>query len=185
MASYRHSYVFRMAVTPTLYIWTGHGQLITPADSVDPSGATWEGGGHVISVPALKLLLNGSADRIEIRLSGINADILRLVEEDRPEVQDAQVLIGRVVFDDNWQVSGVIIWEWRGVADSMTVASANTDRGRERYLSLSIRSGDTTRSNPQPAFFTAADQQRRSADDQFFSHIGKINAGVSRRFGPS
>ncbi|OGT55476.1 MAG: hypothetical protein A3E01_09210 [Gammaproteobacteria bacterium RIFCSPHIGHO2_12_FULL_63_22] len=185
MATYRHSYVFRMAVSPVLYIWSGHGALETPADSVDASGATWLGGGHVVSVPSLKLLLNGAADRIDIRLSGITAEILRLVEEDRPEVQEAEVLIGRVEFDDDWQVSGTINWEWLGVADSMTIASGNSEKGRERVLTVSIRSGDTTRSNPQPAFFTDADQRGRSSDDAFFSHVGKINAGTSRRFGPA
>ena len=93
--------------------------------------------------------------------------------------------IGRVEFDADWQVSGQIAWEWRGEADVMTVTSQRSDDGRERTISLSIRSGDTRRSNPMPAFFTAADQKRRSPTDDIFSHVAAINAGVTRRFGPT
>lgn len=184
MAVYRHSYVFRMAVTPVLCIWTGHGPLDTPADVYNPSGARWLGGGHIISVPSLKVLMNGAADRQEIRVSGVDAEMLRLAQEDRSEVRDAQVLIGRVSFNEWWQVAGPIIWEWRGVADVLTVASSNAQNGRERTITLSIRAGDTRRSNAMPAFFTDADQKRRSPDDDFFSHVAGISSGTSRRFGP-
>lgn len=185
MASYRHSYLIRLAVNPVLYVWTGHGPLDTPGDAVDPSGATWLGGAHILDIPSLKVLLNGGADRIEIRVSGVSTETLRLAQEDRAEVSGADARIGRVSFDDAWQVAGPIAWEWRGTADVLTVASHGTDRGRERTLSLSLRSGDTRRSNPLPAFFTYADQKRRSADDEIFDHVAQITVGVTRRFGPT
>src|SRR5690606_22869021 len=102
MAVYRHSYVFRLAVDPVLYVWTGHGPLETPADAVDPSGATWLGGAHILDIPALKVLLNGAADRIDIRVNGVDAETLRLAQEDRAEVKDASVRIGRIAFDSAW-----------------------------------------------------------------------------------
>lgn len=184
MATYRHSYVFRMAVDPVLYIWTGFGLLETPADAIDAGGATWLGGSHILDMPALKLLLGGAADRLDIRVNGVDAETLRLAQEDRDEVNGAGVMIGRVSFDSDWQVEGPIAWEWRGTADVMSLASRDTGRGRERTIALSIRSGDTRRSNPVPAFFTDADQRRRSADDDIFDHVAQISTGVSRRFGP-
>jgi hypothetical protein len=185
MAVYRHSYVFRMAVNPVLRIWTGHGPLATPADIIDPTGATWLGGAHILSVPTLKVLIGGIADRVEIAVNGVDSETLRLVQEDRGEVRDADVRIGRVEFNDDWQVAGPIIWEWWGYADTLTVGSQQSEKGRERRITLSIRTGDTSRSNPLLAFFTDADQRRRAADDAFFSHVASINRGVTRRFGPT
>lgn len=185
MAIYRRSYLFRMEVEPVLRIWTGHGPLDTPADSIDPAGARWTGGAHLLDIPSLKLLLNGGADRIDIRVSGVDAYTLRLAQEDRAEVRDASVMIGFIDFDQAWQPTGPITWEWRGLADVMTVSSSGSAQGRERTITLSIRSGDTRRSNPRPAFFTFDDQHRRSPDDDIFSHVAQITAGVTRRFGPS
>jgi hypothetical protein len=34
------------------------------------------------------------------------------------------------------------------------------------------------------AFFTDADQKKRSSTDTIFDHVAAINAGTSRRFGP-
>jgi hypothetical protein len=184
MAVYRHSYCFRLDVAPVLRIWTGHGPLETPADSFDPGGATWLGGGHIISVPQLKVLIGGIADRIDIAVNGVDAETLRLAIEDRAEVQNATARIGRVEFDANWQVIGPIAWEWRGVADTLTVGSQQSESGRERRITLSLRTGDTYRSNPLLSFFTDADQRRRSPDDAFFSHVAQITGGVTRRFGP-
>lgn len=185
MTTYRRSYLFRLAVDPVLYVWTGHGPLITSGDAIDPTGARWLGAGHILSVPSLKLLINGAADRIDIQVNGVDTETLRLAQEDRNEVQNASVLIGRVAFDDAWQIDGPVVWEWRGTADVMTVNSRASDKGRERTINLSIRAGDTRRSNPVPAFFTHADQVRRSPDDFFFDHVAQITAGVTRRFGPT
>lgn len=186
MTIYRRSYVFRLAVDPVLYIWTGHGPLDTPGDSIDPAGATWLGGAHLLDIPSLRLLIGGAADRIDVRVNGVDTETLRLAQEDRAEVRDASVMIGHVTFGDDWQVAGPVAWEWRGTADVMTITGRDTGSGaRERSITLSIRAGDTRRSNPRPAFFTHADQRRRSADDDIFDHVAQITAGVTRRFGPT
>jgi hypothetical protein len=184
MAIYRHSYVFRLAVDPVLYLWTGFAPLDTPGDAIDPDGARWIGGSQILDIPALKLLLGGAADRVDFVVSGVDAQTLRLVQDDRAEVQDASVMIGRVSFDGDLQIEAPIAWEWRGVADVLTVESKYAEEGRARRITLSVRSGDTRRNNPLPAFFTDADQKRRSADDDIFDHVAQITTGVTRRFGP-
>lgn len=183
MAIYRRSYLFRLAVNPVLYVWTGHGPLETPGDTIDPAGASWLGGAHVLDIPSLKLLLNGAADRIDVQVSGVDPDTQRLAQEDRAEIPDASVMIGFIEFNEDWSIAGRVVWEWRGQADVLTVSSRATDQGRERTITLSIRSGDTRRSNARPAFFTDADQRRRSPTDAFFSHVAQITTGVTRRFG--
>lgn len=183
MAIYRRSYLFRLAVDPVLYVWTGYGPLVTPGDAFDPGGAVWLGGGHILDIPSLKLLLNGAADRLDIQVNGVDADTLRLAQEDRAEVRNASALIGFVEFGQDWSVAAPPVWEWRGAADVLTVNSHAADKGRERTITLSVRSGDTRRSNPRPAFFTDADQRQRSPTDHIFSHVAQITAGITRRFG--
>jgi len=175
MASHRFSYLIEVDCTPPAYVWTGHGRL-------EYASKTYLGAGHILSVPDIKLLINGVAERLEFSFSGVSEESLRLAVEDRETVYLAPARIGRVTFDTDWQVTG-IDWQWHGVADGITVASRPTDNGRERKVTIKLASADTKRSNPQIAFFSDADQRKRSPDDVFFSHVAKINRGVSRRFG--
>jgi hypothetical protein len=183
MATYRRSYLFRLGSDPVCWLWTGHGPLETPADIVDPSGATWSGAAELLSIPALKALINGVAGRYTFSLSGVTDETARLAVEDRDTVDGAEVRIGYVDFDAAWQVADVV-WEWLGVADVLTVDSQPSDTGRTRTISVSVASSDTKRSNPQLAFFTAADQAKRSPDDAFCDQVAAISVRVTRRFGP-
>lgn len=178
MANYRHSYVFELECDPPAYLWTGHGSLVH-------GGKTYLGAGNLIAMPDLKQLINGAADRVDVTISGVNETGLRLIQEDRLTIPQSDARIGRIRFDDEWQIDGEIEWLWRGMADSLVIGSGVTDTGRQRTIKLSMGSADTRRSNPQVAFFTDADQRKRSADDAFFSHIGQISVGITREFGPS
>lgn len=184
MATYRRSYVFRLASDPIFYAWTGHGPLVTPADVFDAAGATWLGAAHILDIPTLKSLINGIADRIDISVSGVSPEALRLALEDRESVRNASAMFGWVEFDEDWALMGGVHWEWRGYADVLSVASKAGPNSRQRTISISIRSGDTSRSNPQPSFFTDADQRRRSPTDAFFDRVANMSSGVTRRFGP-
>lgn len=181
MAGYRFSYLFELQSDPPAYLWTGHGHLDV---SIDAEVRRYLGAAHILSIPDLKQLINGVAERIEFRLSGVSAETLRLAQEDRPSIELADARIGRVSFDQNWQINGDVDWLWHGFADIITTASAPTERGRTRTIALGLASSDTRRANPQLAFFSDADQRKRSADDAFFSHVGQINLGITRRFGP-
>lgn len=185
MAIYRRSYIFRLASDPVCALWTGLGPLVTPPDDVDPEGATWLGAGEILSLPALKALINGVAERVKFSLSGVSAESLRLAQEDRATVQNAELRIGWVEFDDDWQIVGAIHWDWLGVADVIEVESSATDNGRARTISLQVASADVLRSNPILAFWTDADQRKRSPDDAFCNHVAEISLGSTRRFGPS
>jgi hypothetical protein len=184
MATHRRSVVFRLGTPEPVRLWSGPGNLATPADFLDPGGAIYRGGYDLISIPALKQLMNGVGDRIEIALSGVSARLLPLLQEERADVRNAPVHIGYVLFDRHWQITGPPSWDWVGVADMPSVASQDTDRGRERTITLSVRSADTMRANPPLAYYTPQDQRRRSSTDAMFDYVPQINSGVSRRFGP-
>lgn len=181
---YRRSYVFRLDSDPVCYLWTGFGDLDTPGDSVDPSGARWLGAAGILSLPALKALINGTAERVRFSLSGVSPNTIRLANEDKATVRGAALRLGSVEFGGDWQLTGPIQWEWLGIADTIIIESAATDQGRTRTIGLSVASADTLRSNPNITFYTDADQRKRSADDEFCNQVANITLGLARRFGP-
>jgi hypothetical protein len=184
MAISRRSWLLRIDSDPACYLWTGFGNLETPADAVDASGATWLGAGHLIAIPALQALINGVAQRVTFTLSGVNAETLRLAREDKESVKGAEVRIGHVEFDADWQLDGGVTYEWLGIADAVRIESRYAEDGRVRSIVLMVGSADTMRSNPRFTYWTHASQRLRSADDDFCDHVAMINDGVTRRFGP-
>lgn len=184
MAISRISWLLRIGSDPVCYLWTGFGPLETPADDVDAGGGAWLGAGHLIAIPALQALINGVAQRVNFTLSGVDAETLRLGVEDKDSVKGAEVRLGHVRFDSDWQLIGGIAWEWLGIADALTISSRYGDDSRKRAIVLMVGSADTMRSNPRFTFWTDSSQRLRSPDDAFCDHVAGINVGITRRFGP-
>ena len=186
MAFYRESFIFRIETDEPAMFWTGHGDLLLPPDTVIP-GPEPEialGGGTLVSLPDLEQLLNGEAQRLEISVSGVDDATLVFAQEEAPQVPGAAVWIGRIEFDEEWQ-QGVVEWEWNGEGRGLFVSGEDSADGRTRTVTLRVGAGDTTRSRAPFSFFTDADQRRDYPDDVFFSHVGQINSGTSRRWGPA
>lgn len=184
MPQYRESFIFRIETDTPAMLWTGHGDLLVPADGVvltSPEIAL--GGGGLIDVPDLEQLLNGVAQRLEISLSGVNDAALVYAQEEAPQVPGAPVWIGRIEFDENWQPTGAVEWEWNGEGRGLTINRQDGDPP-SRTVVLKVVAGDTTRSRSAVSFFTDSDQRRKHPTDAIFSHVGQINAGTSRRWGP-
>lgn len=177
------SVLARIDSEPPARVWSGVGDLTIPADQVEEEDALYLGGGQLVSVPELEQLINGTASRIAVSLSGVSTETQRLALEDAETVKSAAVNIGLVHFDDDYQITEV---EWLAElrADSLGIDNTSTETGRTRSITLSIGSDLTDRSKAPLAFFTDADQRRRSADDAIFDHVPGINAGTSRPFGP-
>lgn len=185
MPIYQESIIVRIASDPPALLWSGVGPLLIPADIVVPEDAIALGGGELVSVPDFQQLMNGTAERLEFTLSGVGEETVRLALEDAPSVRGARVDIGRADFDADWQLTNV---EWEAVfeARSLSVSRPLSQDGYvTRSISLTIVAGDSIRSRAPNAYFTDADQRRRSPTDAIFSHVAGINAGTSRRFGPS
>jgi len=185
MASHRISVLFRLACDPPVYLWSGHGDLDTWADTLDPSGARWRGAAELVSVPSLKQLINGEADRIEVKFSGVTPAMVRMAHEERESVKGASAKIGLIEFDQDWQQAGPIKWQWSGIGGVIVTESSESDGKRQWTVSLSMASGDTLLANPKIAYFTAADQAKVSSTDRFCDFVAGISLGTTRRFGPT
>jgi len=179
----RESFGIRIEADPVARLWSGHVNLVIPADIIESVPATYLGAGDLINAPDFEQLINGAAERIEVQLSGVSAEAMRLALEEAASVRGARVHFVRFDFDADWQLDGV---EYEAVfrADKLSVGSSPDDKGRARTITLSIGTEDTNRSRSPQAYFTDQDQRRRSPTDAFFSHIAGIAQGTSRRFGP-
>lgn len=184
MALYRESFVFRIETDEPAMFWTGIGDLLLPDDAILDGPEIALGGGELVTLPDVEQLINGVAQRIEVVLSGVSEETIVYAQEEAPQVPGAAVYIGRVRFDENWQLVGGVEWEWTGEARALAVSGDDGDDGRTRSLTLKIASGDTIRSRAAYAFFTDTDQKANFPTDEVFSNVGKISAGTSRRWGP-
>lgn len=185
MALYRESFVFRLETDDPAMFWSGHGDILLPADSVLAVPSIALGGGSLINFPDIDGLINGTAQRMDITLSGLSPETAALAAEESLQVPGAAAYIGRLTFDENWQLSGPVVWEWTGEARKLSVTGEAGEGDRTRSITLTLASGDTTRSRAAAAFFTDADQRRNYPTDAFFSHVAGITAGTSRRWGPN
>lgn len=184
---YRESVLVHINCDPPALLWSGLGPLVIPDDAVIAGPMTALGGGELISVPDFQELIGGTAERLDFIVSGVSEDTVRFAIEDAETVRGARVDIGTIQFDRNdWSIESV---EWEGTFEARSLSVSRPQTGQDgqvvRSITLTIVQGSTTRARAKLAFFTDADQRRRSADDDIFSHVARINAGTSRRFGPS
>lgn len=183
MPSYRRTILFRLECDPVLRIHSGFAPLRVPANDREASVQIYTGAGWLLDAPAIKQVINGSAERYDFALSGVPAETLRFLLEDKESVSGAFLDIGWAIHDSDWQITD-IEWRARFIADVPSVDSAATENGRERTIKLSVRQADTSRANPQLAYWTHAEQTRLHLGDLIFDHVAGINAGTTRTFGP-
>lgn len=172
MGAPRFSLFFLMK-TRTGYVraWLGVGDYALPADDVDLTGGVYLGIGMVGDFPALRQLIGGLAERVEFTLDGANPETFRLADADADEVRGAIVNVGVIFFDQHWQPADVIAWLWEGTADVVTPDRGSDEGQITRRVTLSVGSGFTDRTRPHLAFYTPADQKRRSPTDTFCDRV--------------
>jgi hypothetical protein len=85
-AGVRESILIRIASDPPARIWSGIGDLLVPADDVEPEDSIYLGGAVLISAPDFQQLINGTADRLEFTLSGVSSEVVALAMEEAESV---------------------------------------------------------------------------------------------------
>jgi hypothetical protein len=170
----------------TVRIWAGVGNYpvraattdtpFTGMESIDAAGDIYYGAGLLSDdqLPALEILLNGLADRVDFSLNSIPAQIISKIDESAPSVKGRDARLGMAPLDDNWQPVTPIKSLWFGIADFWSVKMDALEDDRKpaiRQLILSVGSGLTGRSRPRLVSFTDAQQRIRYPTDAFFSRV--------------
>lgn len=172
----RWSIFFRMACKSSVVrAWMGVGDFDVQPDDVDIEGGIYLGVGLVGEVPALRQLVGGVAERIEFSLNGADETTFRLADDQVEEARGAQVHVGIIFFDEDWQPVAPIAWLWEGTADVPAVDRDGSGGQVTRKVSLSVGSAFTDRTRPQLGFYTDKDQRRRSPDDAFCARVASYS----------
>jgi hypothetical protein len=169
----RPAFLMRIETDPVIRIWSGVGALTIGVDALETDADNlYQGVGELLGLPAVDQLVNGVAQRVEFTLSGdaVTAQVIR----------NKDVSLGFFIFDRDWQIAAPTAWLWFGVADSLVDAWDGGSGEIARSISLSVGSIFTARKRPGHAYFTDADQRRRSGDDAFFDQVAKYNAGSTK-----
>lgn len=163
--------------------WLGPGDYDLPADDVDTEGGTYLGIGLVGSIPVLRQLVGGTAQRVDFALNGVDARTFALADQDAGQARNAPVQVGIIFFDADWQAVDDIAWLWDGTADSATVSSGPAQDGNiVQTVSLSVGTAFTDKTRAPLSFYTDADQQRRSPGDTFCALVSGYTLGSTVRW---
>jgi hypothetical protein len=172
--------LLRIATDPVARICSGVVPVEIPADDIDSTPVKYLGGGKLVEIPELEQVINGTAQRISITVSGVSRETVALFADEADSLKGAPVHIGVARQDDDWQITDV---EWLDElrCDFPTATGSHDNRS----ISISIGSSDTDRSKAPSAFWTPAGQAKISPTDRFFDNVPGLTSGTSRKFGPN
>jgi hypothetical protein len=170
----------RVDTDPALHIWFGVSDIPANFDSIDPDGTVYLGGGVLIGVPTLEVLVNGTADNVEFSISGIDPATGAKMIDSLPAVRGAEVMLGLTTLDQYFQPMSAIIPIWPGVASHVSEASNAVAEGDSQSLtlSLSVVSGEATRSRASASLWSGAHQKAISPTDKFCDGTSRLARGV-------
>jgi hypothetical protein len=186
----RGAILFRIAtglndspIGPVIRLWAGIGEMTIDADTIeDDAGNLYQGLGLLGGIPAVSELINGLQERIAFSISGegMTADIAAIASTEAADIRGARCNLGFLIFDKDWQIASPTAWLWEGTADSLTISRDGDAESATRTITLSVGSLFTGRRRPQIAYFTDADQKRRSPDDDFFINVRGYSAKTTK-----
>ncbi len=179
--NYQLGIFLRIETDPALHIWFGINDVPAQFDSIDEDGTVYYGGGRLIGVPTLEVLVNGTADSVDFTLSGVDPDTAARMLDSIPAVRGCMVQIGITTLDDYYQPMSSIIPIWWGTASHVSEASeiAQGETSPSLTLSLSVVTGESTRSRPSRALWTDSMQRTISADDDFCKQASRLSRGIA------
>lgn len=167
---HRYSVLIYIDTATPVRIWTGVGDFETSAgDDLDPS-ATYRGIGLIGAIPALKQMIGGTAERLDIALSGVDS-LTQGFMDDSSDIRGSHLSIGITFFDADWQAVSKVAWLWTGTVDVVT----SSYQQLKRTITLSVGSEFIDRSRGMFTMWSNAAHQGRHPGDRFFERTSINN----------
>lgn len=174
---------FRLDTTPIVRLWLGFGDIKPGVNVLDATGATYQGFGALQNIPAVKQLLNGAAERIEIGLSGVSGGVLAIASgDDADAVKGKSAAVGFALMDSRWALLGAVHWCALYTADYLSIDQQPADAMSpiKRTITLSCGSRFTGRRRPSFAYWSDQDQQARHPGDLLCSLVRNYAHGFNK-----
>ena len=166
-------------------LWLGVGDCPAAIDVTDNGGATYQGLGEIVNLPVFQQLINGAADRIELKVAGVSQRLLAMAATEADDIKGVRVLVGVGAFGPSWQLVAQPTWLRRFVVDYLSVEQAplldvKGSAHAVKTIGLSLRTAFTGRRRPGLSYFTDEEQQARSPGDRFCEHVARYDREVSK-----
>lgn len=164
---------------PAVRLWTGPMKFKLAANGPDTAGGLYLGLGLMTQVPSLKLPVNGTAEDHVFGLSGVSAQIVRLIEADRDALRGARAFIARMELNPDGTVLGAPIWLWSGVVVSPRMQRDGSNGQVTYTISIMTSSGSTARKARQLTYYTGVQQRKRDGADTSCDNTAQYAAGTT------
>lgn len=179
--AYNLGLFFRVDTSPALTIWYGVHDIPAVIPSVDVSGTIYLGAGLIADIPdAIEVLINGTADRADWIMSGVDPTLTANIDGSAPSVVGKRVSFGVASMDARWQMLSDIIVMWEGTADFWAETQplqADPNKPKTRTLTLATTTGDASRALGFYATWTKPIQRIISATDLFCDRTPRYYQG--------
>lgn len=164
----RPALFLRVASTPVIRAWTGVSTFPVPEDSVETDeNAVYRGVGLITNFPVVEALINGVAQRMEVGLSGVDAEALALFQGDKTDLIGRVANFGMMFLGPDEQPACSMWWYRRGIVDRRIIRRRNGSR----YFGLSIGTGRTDRRRPHLSFWIDQEHQKQYPGDLGLSRL--------------
>jgi hypothetical protein len=164
-----------------LRMWMSVGDyMMGVTDLIEASeDAVFRGIGHLIDVPVVQQLLNGTADRVDFTLSGtvVTADVVSQAMIEGGALEFCRANLGVQILGADWQPIAPAAWLWEGEVGPVSSSRSGGRENPTRSIGLSIGSGFTARRRPGITHFTDPHQQRFSPGDLACDKVGRYSVG--------
>lgn len=170
----------RLDIDPPLRLWLGVNDVPSRIVSVDPgTNQTYLGGGRLRDVPNLEVPINGTAERVEFQITGIDPATAAQIDIDEP--RGKVVHVGITVLDEYYQPISTIIPLARGVASHVSEKSDAVQGASNVTVteSLSVGFGATTRGRNAASMWSQAHQRALYQTDDFCKNTARQARGVN------
>jgi len=180
--TYRIGVFFQMDTDPVIRLWLGHGKIEPGVNVYDGAGATYTGFGELQEIPVVRQLLNGTAERVEFRLSGVSGDVLAIASTDAEAVKNKRTLVGFALMGNDWQLIGPVHWLAKYTSDFISIEqqAADIDQPIVRTITLSCSTRFTGRRRAPFAYYTDQDQQARYPGDESCEYVSNYAHGFTK-----
>ena len=177
-------FFFKLETAPPVRFWLGSGMMESGVSAVESVNATYLGFGQLVDVPAMQQLLNGQAERVEIGISGVSAEMIALAgTQDAALVKNKRCFVGLGIMSKDWQLYPPVLWIRNYRCDFLTVrrAAATTPDGPSvQSVVLSLGSNLTMRRRPGLSYFTDGDQKEIHPTDRFCERTSIYSQQVTK-----
>lgn len=179
--SYNLGLFFRLDTSSPITLWYGVSDIPAVIPSLDVAGTIYQGAGLIADIPdAIEVLINGSADRADWIMSGIDPALTANLADGAPSVVGKLATFGVASLDERWQMGSDIIEMWDGTADFWAESQpiqTDVTKPKTRTLMLATMTGDASRALGFFATWTDRIQKLISPTDRFCERTPRYYQG--------